>query len=364
MAAESAEFQELIGPEMTVDLDRLRDIAFYGIPDNERAEVWKVLLPALLAPSAPGTIASEDDQGQQVQQQHQQQQQQQQQLKQKQQQQQQQRLNESAPGIDSAAATTAAEAAVVPSVDDLRDEVALEEGLGSAVEGGQQDGLTSVELIRVLKSEMSRCARRTNYFRAVKAQTWIYDLIFDYIERSNSSTWHVHHAALVHAAAPFAKLMPTWSDAKTCFQHLLRALDAHFGADNGRTTIGRFLMLFRSRLPELFTHFEEEDIEAVRWASSWLPWLLCRELPFECCLRLWDSYFAAPDGHGFELHTFVCLAILENCQADLVELEHGEIVVFLQNLPALDMDRIIVQAQYMAHDFRTTELQALPSVNS
>lgn len=248
-------------------------------------------------------------------------------------------------------------------VDDLRDEVVLEESLGPAVVGNQHDGLTEVEIVRVLQSEMNRFERKTPRFRSAKIQKKIFNLLFDYLERTNSTTWHIHHAALVHAAAPFALLMRKESDAKTCFQYLMRALDSYFGEQNGRTTLGRFLMLFRSRLPELFTHFEEEDIEGVRWASSWLQWLLCRELPFNCCLRLWDSYFAAPDGHGFELHTFVCLAILENCQADLVELEHGEIVAFLQNLPALDMDRIIVQAQYMAHDFRTAELQELTSTS-
>merc|ERR1712107_308243 len=130
------------------------------------------------------------------------------------------------------------------------------------------------------------------------------------------------------------------ADAKKFFQLFMRALDANFSEAKA---LGRFLMLFRSRLPLLFTHFEEEDLESSEWASSWIQWLLCRELPFDCCLRLWDTYFASPDGHGLELelHSFICLAILENFQADLIELDYSELVLFLRQLPSLDIDRIV-----------------------
>ena len=54
-----------------------------------------------------------------------------------------------------------------------------------------------------------------------------------------------------------------------------------------RTQIGRFLMLLRSIVPQLYVHLEEEELEPTKWAVSWLQWLLCKELPFDCCLRLW-----------------------------------------------------------------------------
>jgi len=217
---------------------------------------------------------------------------------------------------------------------------------------GFDDSLTDFEIQRVLRTELARYQRRNAAFKTAKMQNKILNILHGYLHNA-SNAWHVHHAALVHVVAPFAFLFKKESEASYCFQLMMRALDAHFGPTNGRKTLGRFLMLFRSRLPELFTHFEEEDLEASQWASPWLQWLLCRELPFDCCLRLWDSYFSAPDGHGFDLHTFVCLAILESCQADLIELEHAELLSFLRHLPTLDMDRIIVQSQYLAHDFRS-----------
>ena len=141
-------------------------------------------------------------------------------------------------------------------------------------------------------------------------------------------------------------------------------------------------MLLRSIVPQLYVHLEEEELEPNKWAVSWLQWLLCKELPFDCCLRLWvrllnslnpctqaeplqtrirtlqhpkemDLRYATTiatlnySKAICQLHMFVCLAILETCQNDLIELEQPELYAFLQHLPALDMDRIINKAQYL-----------------
>mmetsp|Transcript_64325 Transcript_64325/g.152215 ORF Transcript_64325/g.152215 Transcript_64325/m.152215 type:complete len:92 (-) Transcript_64325:741-1016(-) len=79
---------------------------------------------------------------------------------------------------------------------------------------------------------------------------------------------------------------------------------------------------------------------------SWIRFLLCRELPLPCLLRLWDTYFAAAD--GLSLHIYVCLAILQFMQDDLLELDEGvEILAALQHLPQMEMDQIVARAQAM-----------------
>jgi hypothetical protein len=60
------------------------------------------------------------------------------------------------------------------------------------------------------------------------------------------------------------------SDAHECFSQLLELLQIEATASHRKNEIANFLMLFRSRLPELYTHFEEEDIEHNRWAVSWM----------------------------------------------------------------------------------------------
>jgi len=101
-------------------------------------------------------------------------------------------------------------------------------------------------------------------------------------------------------------------------------------------------MYLRSVQPELFNYFEEEELSPNDWAMSWLSFLLARELPLECTLRLWDTYLSGPD--ALDLHIFVCIAILVNCTESLMELDISELKSFLQRLPYMDMDEIISQA--------------------
>jgi hypothetical protein len=368
MAADKEEFLELVSHESAIDMDRLRDISFYGIPVDIRGKIWLVLLPrlspslsaleadgaagkswhkgALSPPGGDPAGGRGEDPGGPVSS---------------------SKASKGAGTHNGAPITTPTSGATTTTT--TARATAATAGSGAAGEEGSparpgdgevapfslglddQDNLTDFEILRVLKTELARYQRRNTACKTAKTENKILNILYGYLHNAQGA-WHVHHAALVHVVAPFAVLLKKESEASYCFQLMMRALDTHFSAANGLPTLGRFLMLFRSRLPELFTHFEEEDLEAGQWASPWLQWLLCRELPFECCLRLWDSYFSAPDGHGFELHTFVCLAILDNCQTDLIELEHAELLAFLRHLPSLDIDRIVTQAQYLAHDFR------------
>lgn len=72
-------------------------------------------------------------------------------------------------------------------------------------------------------------------------------------------------------------------------------------------------------------------IVGAAWALTYehgrLRHLLSAELPFQCVLRLWDTYFAR---HAdADLHVFVCLAILNLCKETLLECEYCELKVRL-----------------------------------
>lgn len=60
-------------------------------------------------------------------------------------------------------------------------------------------------------------------------------------------------------------------------------------------------------------------------------------------IRLWDTYFALK-GKDDDLHTYVCLAVLQANTEILLEMEHSEMKYFLRHLPAMDMDKIIKHA--------------------
>lgn len=92
-------------------------------------------------------------------------------------------------------------------------------------------------------------------------------------------------------------------------------------------------------------HLEDEELDPSEWVPRWLQFLLAHELPLTCAERLWDTYFASAE--GFALHPYVCVAILELFQEDLLELEYPEAKGFLQHLPVMDMERVISHASAM-----------------
>jgi hypothetical protein len=53
--------------------------------------------------------------------------------------------------------------------------------------------------------------------------------------------------------------------------------------------MSEFMGYFRSMLPDLYSHFEEEEVLALAWSSSWLKYVLAAELPTSSLLRLWDT---------------------------------------------------------------------------
>jgi hypothetical protein len=132
------------------------------------------------------------------------------------------------------------------------------------------------------------------------------------------------------------------------------------------------MMFFQQMLPELFTYFEDEEVGPNDWAVSWIrvrtctaahaartrrtrthmthsgytQFLLAKELPMDCVLRLWDTYFSCAEGLG--LHLYTMLAILVNFHEELIELEHSELKGFLQHLPEMDMDQVYIDHSLFA----------------
>jgi Ni,Fe-hydrogenase III component G len=45
--------------------------------------------------------------------------------------------------------------------------------------------------------------------------------------------------------------------------------------------ISNFLMLFRLLMPELYNHFQEEEVDTKEWTQSWMETLLSKQLPID-----------------------------------------------------------------------------------
>ena len=152
----------------------------------------------------------------------------------------------------------------------------------------------------------------------------------------------------VRLLLPFLQIYPADVEAYSCFQELMKRLEWALTFDGCKEMTVAFMTLLRHALPELYSFLEEEQCAGGAWLASWLQFLLARDLPLPCLLRLWDTYFAHTASYGREatlrLHIYVCLAILEACNDQLMELDESEVLWYLSHLPALDMGAVITQA--------------------
>jgi len=153
---------------------------------------------------------------------------------------------------------------------------------------------------------------------------------------------------MVTLASQLVVVCETEVEAYHCYASLMRRHERLFTTDGLAAATGRFLMLFRVLQPELYEAFESEEVDARAWVPAWLQGLLGRQLPTECSRRLWDTYLTGVDvegeGEGLDLHPYVCLAILDCMQEQLLEVEAPEMLAVLAHLPELDMDQCITRA--------------------
>ncbi|KAI8049019.1 rab-GTPase-TBC domain-containing protein [Syncephalis plumigaleata] len=154
---------------------------------------------------------------------------------------------------------------------------------------------------------------------------------------------HVEYSpALVSLCMPFVFVCQEESDMYHCFSQLMRMLEDYLDEQGIRERMANFMTLFRALIPDLHNYFVEEEVDVNEWATSWLQFLLSKELPLPCLLRLWDIYFSL-DGK-LENHVYVCLALLRHYKDALEELEQSEIRTLLLRMPILDINEVIHQA--------------------
>ncbi|KAF9997755.1 hypothetical protein BGZ79_008546 [Entomortierella chlamydospora] len=184
----------------------------------------------------------------------------------------------------------------------------------------------------------------TRYLRKIKIESSrdIPRLFEEYISAfCNQNRQVEYYPAMVNLCAPFVYSVKCEWDAYMCFEKIINMLDDHFNEQSINEAVAKFMTLFHTCIPDLYSYFEEEEVNIKEWAASALRYLLSRELPLECTMRLWDTYFAIPDSDWISFHPYACLAILKSLKEGFEDLEQSEIRTVLMRLPKLDMDRYI-----------------------
>ena len=90
-----------------------------------------------------------------------------------------------------------------------------------------------------------------------------------------------------------------------------------------------FNINFKELCPKLYKHFQKHDIVNEFWVSKWLQTLFTLSIPFEELTIIWDVLLI----RGFDFILYICLAIIEFIEKDLLELkESAEIVSYLEKV--------------------------------
>ncbi|KAK3005241.1 hypothetical protein RJ639_015922 [Escallonia herrerae] len=99
-------------------------------------------------------------------------------------------------------------------------------------------------------------------------------------------------------------------------------------------------------------HMEEQGLEFLQFAFRWFNCLLIREIPFHLVTRLWDTYLAEGDALP-DFLVYIFASFLLHWSDKLQKLDFQEMVMFLQHLPTqnwthLELEMVLSRA-YMWH---------------
>ncbi|KAF9576827.1 hypothetical protein EC968_003334 [Mortierella alpina] len=208
----------------------------------------------------------------------------------------------------------------------------------------EQMDKTPNESTKRVRGEISRYLRKINLESDRDLPRLFEEVISAYCNHNHQVEYY---AAMVNLCAPFVYSVKRESDAYLCFERMMSILDEHFNDESINEAVAKFMTLFHTCIPDLYSFFEEEEVDIKEWAASALQFVLSRELTLENTLRLWDTYFAIPFEAAdtwIDLHPYFCLAILKHLKEQFEDLEQSEIRTILMRLPPLDMEAVINEA--------------------
>ncbi|KAJ3367214.1 hypothetical protein HDU91_001607, partial [Kappamyces sp. JEL0680] len=216
--------------------------------------------------------------------------------------------------------------------------------------------------VKKLRGEVGRyCKQRGHFFSSRQVSARMEHVISSYLDDNHSKDYH---PSMVPLCAP---LVFVYSSSETvtlkAFSQLqdmlgtapVVTIDEWFSTYSLDQQLSNFLVLFRMLIPELYSHFEEEqvDLRGEGGVSSWFDSLLSKQLSLENVMRLWDLYFASGT-QELSMHVYICLAILHQCKEDLEELDQSEIHGFLHRLPShINLEAVFEVAHQLAFEAKS-----------
>ncbi|XP_052204906.1 GTPase-activating protein GYP1 isoform X1 [Diospyros lotus] len=150
------------------------------------------------------------------------------------------------------------------------------------------------------------------------------------------------------------KITNVEADCYWCLSKLLDGMQDHytFAQPGIQRLVFKLKELVRRIDEPVSRHMEEQGLEFLQFAFRWFNCLLIREIPFHLVTRLWDTYLAEGDALP-DFLVYIFASFLLTWSEQLQKLDFQEMVMFLQHLPTqnwthLELEMVLSRA-YMWH---------------
>ncbi|KAJ7947463.1 Rab-GTPase-TBC domain containing protein [Quillaja saponaria] len=130
------------------------------------------------------------------------------------------------------------------------------------------------------------------------------------------------------------KISDVEADCFWCLSKLLDGMQDHytFAQPGIQRLVFKLKELVRRIDEPVSRHMEELGLEFLQFAFRWFNCLLIREIPFHLITRLWDTYLAEGDALP-DFLVYIFASFLLTWSDKLQKLDFQELVMFLQHLP-------------------------------
>ncbi|CAL0322094.1 unnamed protein product [Lupinus luteus] len=130
------------------------------------------------------------------------------------------------------------------------------------------------------------------------------------------------------------KISNVEADCYWCLSKLLDGMQDHytFAQPGIQRLVFKLKELVRRIDEPVSTHMEQQGLEFLQFAFRWFNCLLIREIPFKLVQRLWDTYLAEGDALP-DFLVYIFASFLLTWSDEILKLDFQELVMFLQHLP-------------------------------
>ncbi|GMN36243.1 hypothetical protein TIFTF001_005866 [Ficus carica] len=150
------------------------------------------------------------------------------------------------------------------------------------------------------------------------------------------------------------KITNVEADCYWCLSKLLDGMQDHytFAQPGIQRLVFKLKELVRRIDEPVSRHMEEQGLEFLQFAFRWFNCLLIREIPFHLVTRLWDTYLAEGDALP-DFLVYIFTSFLLTWSEELQKLDFQELVMFLQHLPTQNWTdqelEMVLSRAYMWH---------------